>query len=185
MMELPPSSRVHELESSPSTIGLSSFFLNQLVFGCFTTNWIKFRSTVNMLWSLLITSSLFASSLAAPAASPVTHVVHEKRSIAADLLRRRVEPDALIPFRVGLQQSNLESGHDRLMDVSDPSSPNYGKHLSAEEVHSIFSPAEESIKAVKDVSKPRSENPNPGCSRKQLAVGICIENIGIPNGTNY
>jgi tripeptidyl-peptidase-1 len=84
---------------------------------------------------------------------PTTHVIHEKREIAPSFPRRRVERDAVIPVRVGLRQSNLDSGHERLMDVSHPSSPNYGKHLSKEEVHKIFAPAEESIKTVKDVSK--------------------------------
>ena len=104
-----------------------------------------------MLWSLLITSSLVASGLAAPAASP--HVVHEERALPARFERRRVEPDALIPVRLGLKQSNLDSGYERLMEVSHPSSPKYGQHLSKEEVHSIFAPAEETIKTVKEVSE--------------------------------
>ena len=100
-----------------------------------------------MLWhALLIASSLVAEGIAAPA----SHVVHEKRERALDLPRRRVDPDALIPIRVGLRQSNLQSGYDRLMGVSHPSSPNYGQHLSADEVHSIFAPAEESTNAVRD-----------------------------------
>lgn len=100
-----------------------------------------------MLWlPLLITTSIFTNSLAAPA----SHVLHEKRLTVANSPRRRVDPEALIPIRVGLRQRNLESGHELLMDVSHPSSPNYGKHLSAEEVHRIFAPAEESIRAVKN-----------------------------------
>ncbi|KAG0647548.1 Aorsin [Hyphodiscus hymeniophilus] len=101
-----------------------------------------------MLLSLLITSSILGIGFAAP--NPAAHVVHEKRGTAANLLRRRVEPDALIPVRVGLKQSNLDSGYERLMEVSHPSSPNYGKHLSAEEVHSIFAPAEDAVNIVKD-----------------------------------
>lgn len=108
-----------------------------------------------MLWySLLITSSIFASVFAAP----TTHVLHEKRDVAVKFPRRRVDRDAVIPVRIGLKQTNLESGYERLMDVSHPSSPNYGKHLSAQEVHSIFAPPEESIKNVKEVSASESQN---------------------------
>ena len=99
-----------------------------------------------MLWSsLLVTSSLLAGGFAAPA----SHVLHEKREIEVQFQRRRVEPDAVIPIRVALTQTNLESGYDHLMRVSHPSSPDYGKHLSADEVHQMFAPADESIKAVK------------------------------------
>ena len=36
------------------------------------------------------------------------------------------------------------------MDVSHPSSKNYGKHLSKEEVHALFAPAEETLEVVKN-----------------------------------
>jgi tripeptidyl-peptidase-1 len=100
-----------------------------------------------MTWlSLLVASSIFVGSIAAPA----SHVLHEKRGAEAPFSRRRVDPDALIPIRVGLKQSNLESGYERLMEVSHPSSRKYGQHLSSEEVHRIFAPDEESTNAVKE-----------------------------------
>jgi tripeptidyl-peptidase-1 len=64
--------------------------------------------------------------------------------------RERVHPDSIVPIRIGLKQSNLEIGYERLMDVSHPSSKNYGNHLSAAEVHELFAPAEETVQAVKD-----------------------------------
>lgn len=36
------------------------------------------------------------------------------------------------------------------MDVSHPASENYGNHLSKEEVHSLFAPADETVEVVKD-----------------------------------
>lgn len=101
----------------------------------------------------MLRAALFFASILAAAAAPASHVLHEKRSADSNVFnleRRRVDYEAIIPIRIALKQSNLDSGYDRLMDVSHPSSDNYGKHLSAEEVHSIFAPAEESIKAVKD-----------------------------------
>lgn len=35
------------------------------------------------------------------------------------------------------------------MEVSDPTSENYGKHWTTEEIHAKFAPAEETLEAVK------------------------------------
>ncbi|KAI1266121.1 peptidase S8/S53 domain-containing protein [Xylariaceae sp. FL1019] len=84
---------------------------------------------------------------------PHTHVSHEKRDVVQSRAWSKVErakSDALLPMRIGLKQPNLESGHDLLMDISDPSSINYGKHLSAEQVVDFFAPSESTVEAVKE-----------------------------------
>lgn len=96
--------------------------------------------------SLVLLGFLFAGSLALPTSN---HVVHEKRHIPLRHSRQRLDPDAIIPIRIALRQSNLDIGHDRLMDISHPSSASYGKHLSSEEVHELFAPTEASVNAVK------------------------------------
>lgn len=81
--------------------------------------------------------SLVATISAAPAATP--YVVHEKRSIGLSQWTRsdaKLSRAATVPVSIGLMQRNLENGHDFLMDVSHPESPNYGKHWSAEKVRS-------------------------------------------------
>lgn len=99
-----------------------------------------------MLWhSLLTSATLFTGALSIS----TSHVLHEKRSATLPHKRERVNGDAIIPVRIGLRQSDLQSGYDRLMDVSHPTSENYGKHLSKEEVHSIFAPADETVAIVK------------------------------------
>lgn len=57
-------------------------------------------------------------SLVAAVAS-AAHVLHEKREVghAQWTKRSRLEPDRILPMRIGLTQSNLEKGHDYLMDV--------------------------------------------------------------------
>jgi tripeptidyl-peptidase-1 len=50
---------------------------------------------------------------------------------------------------IGLTQQNLEFGEQFLMDVSDPSSENYGKHWSPKEVVETFAPSDETILTVK------------------------------------
>lgn len=62
-----------------------------------------------------------------------TQVVrHEKRNISpADhaWTRKSVAPqDAVIPLRIALASPVEHLGHEKLMDVSHPSSPNFGKH---------------------------------------------------------
>lgn len=53
-------------------------------------------------------------------AKPVNnHVSHEKRSTGYTQYskRSRVDSDAVLPIRIGLKQSGLEKGYERLMDV--------------------------------------------------------------------
>lgn len=77
--------------------------------------------------------SLFTS--AAPAAVP--HVVHERRDLHQALWTRsdiKIDRRSVVPVSIGLKQRNLENGHQYLMDVSSPTSANYGKHWSPKEV---------------------------------------------------
>jgi tripeptidyl-peptidase-1 len=91
---------------------------------------------------LTVIVGLVAQTIAAPAPAPVSHIVHEKRDIDSstwilnDIKLRR---DAIIPMSIGLTQRNLEHGYDFLMDVSDPKSPNYGKHWTMEKVLYLLS----------------------------------------------
>jgi tripeptidyl-peptidase-1 len=48
-----------------------------------------------------------------------------------------------------LTQSNLDKGDEYVMAVSDPSSRDYGKHWTADEVRSFFAPAEDTVEEVK------------------------------------
>jgi tripeptidyl-peptidase-1 len=74
-------------------------------------------------------TELIASASAAPTAVP--SVLHEKRQ--SDDLKWapsdiKVDSRTVFPLSIGLTQRNWDKGRDYLMDVSDPTSPNYGKH---------------------------------------------------------
>lgn len=76
-------------------------------------------------------------ALAAAAPFSSSYVVHEKRETQLGKWSKRdikLNSDAVIPMSIGLKQRNLEHGYDFLMDVSHPSSPNYGKHWSMDKV---------------------------------------------------
>lgn len=66
-----------------------------------------------MLFTPLI--ALAACALAAPAG----HIVHERRAAlpAAWEKESQLSARAILPMRIGLAQSNLDRGHDMLMDV--------------------------------------------------------------------
>jgi tripeptidyl-peptidase I len=106
-----------------------------------------------MMLRLLCSLATLALLVRAPLASRLSSSVHEKRAIvdAAHAKWRptsRVSPDSIVPVRIALKQSNLAVGADRLVSISHPSSAEYGKILSADEVTNLFAPAEESVKAI-------------------------------------
>lgn len=53
-------------------------------------------------------------------------------------------------MRIGLKQRNLEAGHNKLMDISNPGSENFGRHMTAEEVIDFFAPEPSTTDAVLD-----------------------------------
>lgn len=61
----------------------------------------------------------------------------------------RVQPDSKHIVRVGLKQSNLDKAYKYLMDVSHPSSPNYGKRWTPEQVTEAFAPSDETVSSVR------------------------------------
>ncbi|KAK5991871.1 Aorsin [Cladobotryum mycophilum] len=86
-----------------------------------------------------------------------SYVLHESRTSASTgelnshrnwKRGSRIDPDAIIPLRIGLAQSNLHLGYDKLMEVAHPSSKNFGKHLNEEEVHSLFAPSDDTFDSV-------------------------------------
>ncbi|KAL4803820.1 peptidase S8/S53 domain-containing protein [Aspergillus unguis] len=88
-------------------------------------------------------------ALCFPAIGP--HVLHERRDAytSGTKVVTRLAGDKVLPVRIRLTQSNLDKGHDLLMQVSDPFSATYGQHLSTEQVHDLFAPAEESVTKVR------------------------------------
>ena len=101
-----------------------------------------------MKWQHVLTGCALAASVSSlPSHS---HVLHEKRAIPLPPLKGRVAPDAILPIRIALKQSNLHLGYDKLMEVSHPKSDKYGQHMTAEEVHDMFAPSNETLSTVKD-----------------------------------
>jgi tripeptidyl-peptidase-1 len=67
--------------------------------------------------NLLIVAGLVAGSMALPSSS---HIVHERRSEALMRgweKREAADPNAMVPVRIALKQSNIEKGDDYLMEM--------------------------------------------------------------------
>ncbi|RFU34872.1 hypothetical protein B7463_g1445, partial [Scytalidium lignicola] len=82
---------------------------------------------------------------------PSTHSLHERHlpHWSKQWTRRsKMTDDEILPMRIGLKQSNLDAGHEKLMDISTPGSANYGKHMNAEEVIDYFAPHPSTVEAV-------------------------------------
>jgi tripeptidyl-peptidase-1 len=67
--------------------------------------------------ALTVVGALAAQVAAAP--FQATHVLHERREHVpkAWIKRDRLDAAAALPVRIGMIQSNLERGHDLLMEV--------------------------------------------------------------------
>ncbi|KIJ32809.1 hypothetical protein M422DRAFT_265292 [Sphaerobolus stellatus SS14] len=78
-------------------------------------------------------------------------VVHEKRHFTSEkwTRSRKLGDDVILPMRFGMKQNNIERIEELIMDVSHPTSPNYGKHWSPDKIADTFAPSQGSIDAVK------------------------------------
>ncbi|XMA16888.1 hypothetical protein WAI453_009679 [Rhynchosporium graminicola] len=104
---------------------------------------------ITMYLSLTTLSGLLTVALSAPTLNS-RHVVHERRDrLPAHWVKSaRIHEDSVIPMRIALTQNNLHKGDEFLMDVSDPESPNFGKHWSAKQVADMFAPSHKTISSV-------------------------------------
>ncbi|KDQ15077.1 hypothetical protein BOTBODRAFT_32062 [Botryobasidium botryosum FD-172 SS1] len=102
--------------------------------------------------SFLYTLALFSLVSAVPARRSPHRIVLESRDrLPAGWSKRGgLDKRGVVPVRINLRQNNLERSEELLMDVSDPESPNYGKHHTAKQVADLFAPSKESVDIVKD-----------------------------------
>ena len=63
--------------------------------------------------------SVVAAAAAAPSPYSPNHVIHERREVAPRTWHKRstLGSRMKLPMRIGLKQSNLDKGHDLLMEV--------------------------------------------------------------------
>ncbi|KAF7346770.1 Subtilisin-like protein [Mycena sanguinolenta] len=80
----------------------------------------------------------------------LTGVTAAPRPVPAGWTRHhRADPDVFIPLKFTLAQSNVDRLESLLLDVSDPQSPNYGKHWTHVQVKEAFRPSSETVDTVR------------------------------------
>lgn len=94
------------------------------------------RAIINMV---VIKSVFLAALLALVSAKPTARsgmvIRASKSAVPAGFTKEAEVPaDQTIPLRIALVQSDIAGLEKALYDVSTPSSANYGKHLSKDEV---------------------------------------------------
>jgi tripeptidyl-peptidase-1 len=105
-----------------------------------------------MLFSNRITAALSLAGVGCAAHLLSSHALHEKRTLVpSEWTKRSKAPrDLKLPVRINLSPQNADLGHDYLMAMSDPSSPDFGTHWTPEQVHDFYSPSKEAVLAVQD-----------------------------------
>lgn len=113
--------------------------------------------------TFVVLSSFLSAAFSAPSSTPrpedaprrnvprdhIRHEWHVPEHTEGWTRRGRADPQAWLPVRIGLTQSNLDKAEEMLIERSHPTSSKYGKHLSAEEVLDIFAPAEDAVATVR------------------------------------
>lgn len=102
------------------------------------------------LYSLTLLAVTMASlAVAKPTPAPAM-VIKESVSAPPQWVRRGPAPDThTINLQIGLKQQGMAHLESKLLDISDPDSPNYGKWLSQDEIKPYTQPSSESVQAVK------------------------------------
>ncbi|KAI0738976.1 Pro-kumamolisin, activation domain-containing protein [Daedaleopsis nitida] len=87
-----------------------------------------------------------------------------------------VLPDELIRLTFAIPQANVSGLHAALLDVSDPASPNYGRHLSKQEVEQHVAPRSESVRALNEWLNSHGVTPAaPSASRSMINVRMPVK----------
>lgn len=85
-------------------------------------------------------------------ASPLSTTMTTKQALEAVPLGWELEaaapPQMTIAMHIGLKESNLDKLEQRMLEISDPDHPNYGKHMSKADVDALTAPSKDTIDAV-------------------------------------
>ncbi|OTA93876.1 hypothetical protein M434DRAFT_395251 [Hypoxylon sp. CO27-5] len=106
----------------------------------------------NPLTSYLLSACAFAclvSSSSVGISSRSSYSVKERHIAPRNWARvGRAPADHEVELQIGLRQGRFNELEQHLFEVSSPSHPRYGQHLSAEEVHNLIEPDDESVALI-------------------------------------
>jgi tripeptidyl-peptidase I len=121
---------------------------------------------------------------------PSSHVLHEKRTVSSSqwIESSDAPRDLTLPVRIGIKPKNAELGHDHLMDISNPASPNFGKHWTPSKIREFFSPPPETIESVQEwllASEIASHRHQLASSRGSIQFNATVEELESLLKTKY
>lgn len=103
---------------------------------------------------LKLSASLAIAALGAhalPTASSSTYAVKERHVVPRAWTEAGpADKSQVMHLQIGLKQRNEGVIERHLLEVSNPHHERYGQHLSAQEVHDLVAPADETVDAVRD-----------------------------------
>ena len=79
-----------------------------------------------------------------------SHVIHERRTNIPRgwSLHERADPGRFFSLSIALTQPNIHNLESYLLDIADPTSPNYGQHWAVSRVAETFRPSRNTVDAV-------------------------------------
>lgn len=101
---------------------------------------------------LCFTATAAIGALAAPASNnhgPLTLFQELKALPSQWSSKGAADKGAMVKAQIGLKQGNIKGLQAKLMDISNPDSPNYGKWLSQDEIAAYTAPSHGNADAVK------------------------------------
>lgn len=101
------------------------------------------------LRGLVISSTIFASSIAAPASTTELAPLESLRAIPQGWHQGK-SPSAAqrLRFRIALKQENAYQFEQHVLAISTPDDPKYGEHMSRDDLKAMLQPSSEASKAV-------------------------------------
>lgn len=99
--------------------------------------------------STLVVLGYLAGVLAVPAPQIKQYAVKERHAVPRGWTAiSRPDAHQSITLQIGLKQQNQDKLEQHVVEVSDPSHARYGQYLSADEVHDLVAPADDTVGLV-------------------------------------
>ncbi|RDX50913.1 subtilisin-like protein [Lentinus brumalis] len=140
-----------------------------------------------MLAAGLLSFILFAVALGRPASDSHELITRSQHDVTpSGFIEGEAPSDGIVRLTVAMPQSNISGLHTALLDVSDPYSPNYGKHLSKDELAQFVAPKPESVQAVTNwLKKNGITATNSSLAGDELTIHVPVEKANTLLAANF
>ncbi|KAI0718016.1 subtilisin-like protein [Cerioporus squamosus] len=140
-----------------------------------------------MLAAGLLSFTFFAVTLGRPASDSHDLVTRSQHDVTpAGFIEGGAPSEGMVRLTIAMPQNNITGLHAAVLDVSDPYSPNYGKHLSKDELSQLVAPKPESVQAVTNwLSKNGIAATNSTLAGDELTIHVPVEKANTLLAANF